>query len=289
MKSDSTDVAVQLTSIAEYSKTAAALAELRGKYKDVIFDVATREGMATAIKGRAELRGYRLALERLRVEIKAPALKRTQEIDSEARRITAELLALEDPIDDQIKADERRKQAEIEAKAKAEADRIAAEEAARKAAEEKILAAQRAEIERQQAELAERKRQQDAIEYEARRKIEAEERAARAEIEEERREAQRVLDQQAEKMRAEQAEENKRLREVEEKLAAERRAVEEQARQARAEAEAREREVRRKENEVNDGYEILANFVRRFGRIDEFKAVAQAIGPYLKKVNKEAA
>lgn len=106
MSDQSTEVAVQLTSIAEYSKTAVALAELRERYKGVIFDVTTREGMQTAIKGRAELRSYRVALEKTRVEIKAPALKRAQEIDSEARRITAELLALETPIDDQIKADE---------------------------------------------------------------------------------------------------------------------------------------------------------------------------------------
>src|SRR3990167_7337559 len=189
MKKDSTDVAVQLTPIAEYSKTAAALADLAQRYKGVLFDVTTREGLATAIKGRAELRGYRVALEKTRVEIKAPALKRAQEIDSEARRITAELLALETPIDDQIKADERRKIAEAEAKAKAEADRIAAEEAERKAAEEKVLAAQRAEIARQTEELAARQRAQAEADAAARRKIEEEQRAAREKIEAEQRAA----------------------------------------------------------------------------------------------------
>ena len=53
-----------LTAIAEYNATAAALADLEHRYKGVVFDVATREGMATAIKGRAELRGYRVALEK---------------------------------------------------------------------------------------------------------------------------------------------------------------------------------------------------------------------------------
>jgi hypothetical protein len=44
------------TSIVEYSATEAALAELGQKYKDVVFQVATTEGMKTAIKARrAEL------------------------------------------------------------------------------------------------------------------------------------------------------------------------------------------------------------------------------------------
>ena len=64
MKKEATEVVVQLTPIAEYSKTAAALAELSQKYKGVLFDVQTREGMQAAIKGRAELRGYRVALEK---------------------------------------------------------------------------------------------------------------------------------------------------------------------------------------------------------------------------------
>lgn len=282
------------TAIVEYSKTEAALADLAQRYKGVLFDVTTREGLQAAVKGRAELRGYRVALEKTRVEIKAPALKRTQEIDTEARRITAELLALETPIDDQIKADERRKIAAEEAKIKAEADRIAAEEAARKAAEEKVLAAQRAEIERQNAELAERKRQQDAIEAEARRKIEDEQRAARQERERLDAEAKSKRDAEEARIKAEQAAEAKRLREAEEKIAAERRAVEESARQerlaqeqrervAREAQEAKEREIARLANELNDGYEMLSAFIRKFGQREEFKAVVKAITPFLKK------
>jgi len=36
------------TQIAEYSKTAAALADLQHRYKDVVFDLTTRAGMVTA-------------------------------------------------------------------------------------------------------------------------------------------------------------------------------------------------------------------------------------------------
>lgn len=115
-----------LTAIAEYNATAAALADLEHRYKGVVFDVATREGMATAIKGRAELRGYRVALEKKRVEIKAPALERTRLIDAEAKRLTAALSALEDPIDEAIQTEQTRKEREREEREKAEAARIAA-------------------------------------------------------------------------------------------------------------------------------------------------------------------
>lgn len=104
--------------IVEYRQTDAALAELRQKYATVVFDVTTGKGMEQAKKARAELREYRVALEKTRVEIKAPALQRCREIDTEAKRITAELEALEDPIDEQIKAEEDRK-----AREKAERER----------------------------------------------------------------------------------------------------------------------------------------------------------------------
>jgi colicin import membrane protein len=107
------------TQIAEYSQTEAALGVLADKFKGVVYDVTTKEGMAAAKAGRNEIRGYRTALEAKRVEIKAPALERCRLIDAEAKRITAELEALEDPIAAQIKKEE---------------DRIAAEKAAKEEA-----------------------------------------------------------------------------------------------------------------------------------------------------------
>ena len=111
--------------IAEYNETAAALAVLREKYCTV-FDVRTTKGMADAREARAEVRSYRIGLEKLRVEIKTPALERTRLIDAEAKRVTAELLAIEEPIDAAIKAEETRKVEEKAAKERAEAARIAA-------------------------------------------------------------------------------------------------------------------------------------------------------------------
>ena len=110
--------------ITEYNETAAAIAVLREKYCTV-FDVQTTKGMDEAKKARAEVKGYRVALEKLRVELKAPALERTRLIDAEAKRITAELLAIEEPIDQVIKEEEKRKEEEKAAKANAEITRIA--------------------------------------------------------------------------------------------------------------------------------------------------------------------
>lgn len=111
--------------IQEYTQTAAAIAFLQKKYSGQLFEVTTTKGMEEAKKARAEVKGYRVALEKLRVEIKAPALERTRLIDAEAKRITAELLAIEEPIDQQIKAEERRKEEEKAAKARAEVNRLA--------------------------------------------------------------------------------------------------------------------------------------------------------------------
>jgi hypothetical protein len=118
------------TAITEYSKTEAALSDLAQRYKDVVFDVSTPAGMSVARKGRGELRGLRVSLEKTRVEIKGPALERCRLIDAEAKRITAELLALETPIDTVIKNEEQRKEREKAEKDRIEAERIAGIQAA---------------------------------------------------------------------------------------------------------------------------------------------------------------
>jgi hypothetical protein len=120
------------TEIAEYSPTTAGLNELKARLKGVTYEVTNATGMALAKFNRRELVTLRTDLERKRIEIKAPALERCRLIDAEAKRITAELYALEAPIDTQIKAEEARKEEE-----KAEKARIAA--AAQKILDDKIL------------------------------------------------------------------------------------------------------------------------------------------------------
>lgn len=110
--------------ITEYSQTAAAIGELRQRYENVIFPVSTPAGMKDALAARKELRDLRVGLEKLRKEIKEPALKRCQLIDSEAKEITSHLTALEDPIDAQIKEEEQRKEKEKAERERVERERV---------------------------------------------------------------------------------------------------------------------------------------------------------------------
>ena len=108
------------TEIQEYSKTEAALTMLREKYAGATFEVDTTDGMKLAKEARGEVRSYRTGLEKMRKEIKAPALEHCRLIDAEATRITVELVELEDPIKNQIKAHEDAKEAERQEKIDAE-------------------------------------------------------------------------------------------------------------------------------------------------------------------------
>ena len=110
--------------IQEYSQTQAALSVLRSKYLDRLFDVNTTDGLKEAKEARSDVRGYRTGLEKMRKELKAPALERSRLIDSEAKQITAELVELETPIDAQIKEHEAKKEAERQAKIEAEQKRV---------------------------------------------------------------------------------------------------------------------------------------------------------------------
>lgn len=112
------------TAITEYSATEAGLAELRERFTGAKFDCSTADGLRAAKAARLELVKLRTSLEAMRVEIKAPALERCRLIDAEAKRITGELLALETPIDAQIKAEEARKEAERKAREEAERMRV---------------------------------------------------------------------------------------------------------------------------------------------------------------------
>lgn len=114
------------TGISEYNPIEAGLQELRRKYANVAVDVATPKALEEAKRVRAEIREPRYECEKVRKALKAPALAHAKLIDTEAARITAELLAIETPWDDAIKAEEQRKELEKEAKAAAERARVMA-------------------------------------------------------------------------------------------------------------------------------------------------------------------
>lgn len=108
------------TQVAEYTETAHALAELRQKFGGLVVDVSTPKGLKEAKACTFELRTLRTTLEKKRAELKAPILARGKLLDDEAKRITAEIRAMEEPIDVQIRAEESRIEAERLAKLEAE-------------------------------------------------------------------------------------------------------------------------------------------------------------------------
>jgi colicin import membrane protein len=120
-----TDIEIVQTALVEFDKVAAGLAQLETNYKGVLFDVETSGGMAVAKAARAALREPRYKIERIRKEAKAPLLAVGKKLDADAARITAEIMKLEDPIDQQIKSEEDRQEREKQAKIDAENARIA--------------------------------------------------------------------------------------------------------------------------------------------------------------------
>lgn len=113
------------TAIAEYSQTSAALADLAQRYRGIAFALDTTAGDKEARAARLELVRLRTSLEAKRKELKAPALERSRLIDTEAKRITDAIVELERPIDEQIKAEEARKEAERQRKLNEDRARIA--------------------------------------------------------------------------------------------------------------------------------------------------------------------
>ena len=310
------------TAIQEYSQTDAALAELSQRYAKAVYDVATTKGMQDAKTARAELRNYRVDLEKVRVEIKAPALERCRLIDAEAKRITAALVDLENPIDEQIKKEERRKEEEAMAKAMAEQRRINRIQALIEAIRGRALAlagkpsapiANALEVleateiteaefmefqaEAQTAKEAALVRMRElhtaAVAHEAEQTrivAEREELAKlRAESEQRDREHRARMAEEERAAREARAAEDARAAAERAAIDAERRAVEEQKRREEAAAEAARREIQRKENELLDAHGMLATFRARFGHLPEFKDVVAAIAACAPKKARKAA
>lgn len=109
------------SSLTEFDKISAGLAALYEKYPvDLVYDVTTTAGMAEAIAHRAAYRDPRITVEKYRKTAKAPIVAVGRDIDSRAAWITAKLRQGEEPVHQQIKAEEDRR-------AKIKADKEAAE------------------------------------------------------------------------------------------------------------------------------------------------------------------
>ncbi len=112
------DIENQQVNIELYTQTEAALAELEEKYESKSLpDAATKDGYKFIADGVRIVSKYRTSLEKKRKEIKQPYLDAGKIIDSEAKRITARLIALEVPMKEAKaeidKAEERAKQERI--------------------------------------------------------------------------------------------------------------------------------------------------------------------------------
>ena len=121
-----TQLAIVSKALVEIDEVGAGIADLRTKYLGLVFDVATTIGLDEAKAARMAIREPRFKLEHIRKKAKRPILDLGQKLDSEAERITNELLALENPIHSQIAAQELLKENEKKAKAEAERKRVEA-------------------------------------------------------------------------------------------------------------------------------------------------------------------
>lgn len=104
-------VIVQKTMV-EFDSVAAGMAELRRKYKDVVFPVSTTTGMAEAKLARAAIRDPRIAVGKAIAAGKAPLNELKRLLEGKGLEIVNALVELETPIHEQIKAEEDRKAAE---------------------------------------------------------------------------------------------------------------------------------------------------------------------------------
>ena len=297
------------TAITEYSPTETALHDLRARYGGVVYDVRTRFGMEEAKLARADLRKWRLDLEAERKRIKGPALQRCQEIDTEARRITTELWALEAPIDVAIKTEAGRAAAELAAKELAETERVAKIRARIDSLDRLPLSAIGkpsswiaeliAQVEAmtvKDADFAEFLPEALAIHGKSHRQltemhslaVEAEaQRVKLVEIAEREAESRRKIEavERESRRQIEEAERQNRLTQQarDEVARLKREIAEDEARNLRDSAEERRRIKALDKAEHDDAQTILQSFVRRFEHRREFKPIVEAIKKYFDK------
>jgi len=229
--------------IVKYSPDAAALAEMKARFAglDAVKDY---DGTKAAI---AELRSCRTKVEASRVAMKSQALEYGRLVDSKAKEVTAQIVAIEAPLKASKQAVDDKAEAEARAIVRAEMEKKAAEEKAAKDKEEAERAEERRKLAEERAELDRQRREQEAERKAIQDKIDAK----RAEEDRERKEKQDKLD-------AEHRAAFAKIQEDREKLAAEQRKV--QAEQAAIEKSRKDEEDRKRaaEDAENDRLERIA-------------------------------
>ena len=84
------------THVVEYSVSDAAIDKLRERYSGLT--IASTADYERVRLGIGEIRDIRVQVEKTRVELKADALAYGRKVDAEAKRITAMLLEIEEPL-----------------------------------------------------------------------------------------------------------------------------------------------------------------------------------------------
>lgn len=248
--------------VVKYSPSDAAIAEAREKFGGLTCETPAKYKETT--EAIAVLRGWRVAVEKKRVALKADALAWGRKVDGEARRITGLIEEIETPlkarkqeVDD---AKERAKREAEEAARLAEENRIKAERVAEEARLQAIrdeLAAKQAAIDAQQAKIDEANREAEA--------------KLKAEAERQREEAERK----AAKIAAEQKIEADRLEKQRQELAAKEAAIE-AARKAAEAAEAARLLKERLEKEAIEKAAAKAEADRQLAEKRRLAAEAEA-------------
>ena len=176
--------------LAAFDQVAAGLEVLEEKYAGAIYPVETTAGMKEAKAARGVLKSRRTKLEDMRKAAKRPLIDLGKQIQGQADTIKDRIVAIEQPIDEQIKTREAELRQKKEDKERAEQERLAQIERERLAAQEAELAEQRKELEAEKAKIAaEQKRvaaelaEQERLADEARAAEEAKAAAERAEQE----------------------------------------------------------------------------------------------------------
>jgi hypothetical protein len=149
--------------VAQFEVTEQQIADLKDKFADVSFD--TPANYEVGRLALATLRGYRLKIEKVRVEAKAEVLERGRLIDKTARKFSKPVEEIEDRLEAAKKlVDDARAKARADAEraelialeAQQKADREAAEAKAKEVreAEERRIAAEREALEAEKARAA---------------------------------------------------------------------------------------------------------------------------------------
>lgn len=258
--------AVAVTDIAEYRPHEEQIVRLETSYAKLVVDCSTSEGLASAKEVRVDIRDVRYALANTTKTALVPYQQKVKEAQARVNQVKEfgealkdRVLAIEAPVDEAIKAEEKRV-----ADAKAERERIEAERveairakitrfssvaaayASRSAAdvanvlqnvkESVILPEEYAEFEAEGT--IARDNAIEQLETLHRSAVEREEAAAKLAVQqkelEELREKQRIADAEAEELRKQRAEEDrKRLKQQQDELDQQRRDMEAQQRQQR--------------------------------------------------------